>query len=165
MGAYTGSGPTDPVVGNKTSVTSFGVPTADAVQALASATSSYTPTIAGSGWAVGNGTVSGGYTQIGKFVVFRATFTLGTTSTAGAGAMTISLPVNSIGGIHAVSHSTLDNNVPARYNGVGVLATSTVTPYYTPSAAGGADRTATTSVPMTWATSDSITVSGWYEAA
>ena len=45
---------------------------------------SYTPVLSGSTWAVGNGTISGAYTQIGKTVHFTARFVLGSTSTKGS---------------------------------------------------------------------------------
>lgn len=165
MGVYTGSGPTDPVVGNKVSVTAFGVPTSDAVQALASAATSYTPTVSGTGWALGNGTITGEYTQVGKFVAFAIRLTLGSTSTAGASSLALSLPVNSTGSLYICTQSSLDSSASARYDGSCTIETSVVRPYYTPAAAGGAARTATTSVPFTWATSDTVTVSGWYFAA
>ena len=42
----------------------------------------FTPTV--SGFGLGNGTVTASYSQIGKFVFYRGTFTLGSTSTSGA---------------------------------------------------------------------------------
>jgi len=44
----------------------------------------YTPTLGGTGWAIGDGTVLGAYCQIGKVVFFRASVTFGSTSTFGA---------------------------------------------------------------------------------
>lgn len=87
MGVYTGSGPTDPTVGSKASVTAFGVPTADVAQALVSATSSYTPTLGN----VTTGTVTGNYTQLGKMVYLSLEITAGTV-TSGASAVTLTMP-------------------------------------------------------------------------
>ncbi len=165
MGVYTGSGPTDPVVGNKVSVTAFGVPSADAIQALASATSSYTPTIGGTGWVLGNGTLTGNYSQVGKAVWFRIVFTFGSTSVAGTGSLSFTTPVTLAGTNHVLAQTTLDASPAGRYNGVAVTTTTPVLPYCTPSAAGGADRTGVAGVPITWASGDVVTISGWAEAA
>lgn len=127
---------------------------------------SYTPTISGTGWALGNGTISGAYTQVGKLVTFRIFVTFGTTSTYGSGGLTFSLPVSSTGtASHCAAHSALDASASARYHGVTLINTATCTPYFTPAAAGGSDRTAISTVPFTWTTSDTVTISGTYEAA
>jgi hypothetical protein len=144
------------------------------VQALAeqidtdvfSAWSAYTPTISGTGWALGNGTIAGYFRKSGRTVKFRILVTFGSTSSYGTGGLTFSLPANSTGAAeHCGSHSALDSGSSARYHGTTLINTSTCTPYFTPSAAGGADRTATSSVPFTWATSDTLTISGEYESA
>jgi len=52
------------------------------------------PTIGGTGWSIGNGAFSNcWYSQVGKTVNFRGTFTIGSTTTNGSGSLTISLPV------------------------------------------------------------------------
>lgn len=53
--------------------------------------SSYTPTW--SNVTVGNGTNVGKYLQIGKTVLFKASFTFGTTSSAASSPISVSLPV------------------------------------------------------------------------
>jgi len=57
----------------------------------------WTPTITatGGGFSLGNGTVSGKYTQIGKLVVATFIFTFGSTSNMGAGALRSTMPVAS----------------------------------------------------------------------
>jgi len=165
VGVFTGSSPTDPTVGTKASITAFGVPTSDALQALMSATTAYTPTIGGTGWVLGNGTLTGSYTQVGKAVWFRIVFTFGSTSVAGSGSLSFTTPVTLAGTNHVMSQTTLDASPAGRYNGVAVTTTTSVLPYYTPSAAGGADRTAVAGVPITWANGDTVTISGWAEAA
>jgi hypothetical protein len=55
----------------------------------------YTPTLGGTGWAIGDGTAYGHYCRVGKIVHFRVLITLGATSTAGAGVATITGPVTS----------------------------------------------------------------------
>lgn len=57
------------------------------------ATSTWAPTIGGTGWALGNGTITGRYVQVGKFTFYRIEWDFGTTSTAGTGQLTLSTPV------------------------------------------------------------------------
>jgi hypothetical protein len=129
---------------------------------------SYTPTISG-GWAVGNGTWSATYTQIGKTVHFSARFTIGSTTTKGTG-FTASLPVE------------MAKNNNQQYSGVGIIgssvyrlffeavggSTTALTGYlgYASAAPGYLGRAAiTATVPLTWATNDTISFNGTYEAA
>jgi hypothetical protein len=57
---------------------------------------SFTPTIGGSGWSVGNGTLACSYQQIGKTVAAHYSFTLGSTSASGSGTLTFTLPVTAV---------------------------------------------------------------------
>jgi hypothetical protein len=54
----------------------------------------YTPTItaSGGGWALGNGTLTGAYRQLGSTLFFGGQIVFGSTTTPGTGAWTISLP-------------------------------------------------------------------------
>lgn len=52
----------------------------------------YTPVMSGTGWAVGNGTITGEYYKNGKEVTVTGKFTAGSTSTFGAAQLNISLP-------------------------------------------------------------------------
>lgn len=54
--------------------------------------SGYTPTLGGTGWAIGNGTIVGSATTIGKTVHLNVTVTFGSTSTFGTASPTITLP-------------------------------------------------------------------------
>ena len=167
MGAYTGSGPTDPVVGNKVSTTAFGVPSADAIQALASAWTSYTPTI--TGFTQGNGTVTGAYTQVGKMVFFRATFTFGTTSAAATSGCIFSLPVTAIAGMAGssftagLSGGVVDTGSAAYTAHCRWDSTSTAGLYLL--STNGQRANFTTTSPFTWTTSDVLNIAGFYEAA
>jgi hypothetical protein len=128
----------------------------------------YTPTLGGTGWAIGNGTVSvARYVQIGKMVHFRVRIAMGSTTTFGAVAVTVSLPVAmqaswneaaiftgnvrdfSLGKRHVITGSaTTTTEVSIRYLGTDGLQT---------------DVTAT--APFTFTTDDVIIVTGTYEAA
>lgn len=85
MGDYTGSSPTDPTVGSKGSVSTFGISVADALQAILSAGSSWTPTLTN----VTGGTVSCSYQRWGKMVHVSIEFTAGTATAAGTVGLTM----------------------------------------------------------------------------
>ena len=142
----------------------------DNLKAIGDAWTSYTPALAGTGWAIGNGTVAGGYIQAGKLVVFRASITFGSTSTYGASATpTISLPVtaNSAFTNDGFDCQLIDTGT-LRYSGVAVFdGSTTVLSIFAVLASGTyASQTGCRStIPHTWASTDKIVVSGVYEAA
>lgn len=120
---------------------------------------SWTPTIQGTGWALGNATINGQYRQVGRVVHFFVVITWGTTSTFGTGPLTVSLPVPSPGNtvgvlnvsaLHAGVRYMLDAFFPAGGAGIGVYqrgATGQVTPV-------------TSTVPVTWVSGDQISIAG-----
>lgn len=127
---------------------------------------SWAPTL-GTGWANGNGTWNAKYCQIGKTVHFWAEFVLGSTTTKGS-TMTISLPVTAANAKSAEgsTHSILTDGA-VRYLGVVIGSTTTAINLGT----SVANATYTTwnamsaTTPFTWATGDSLTIGGTYEAA
>jgi hypothetical protein len=126
----------------------------------------YTPTLGGTGWAIGNGTVVGAYCQIGKVVAFYARFILGSTSTAGGSALTISLPVTANGTQMngGLTVMTTDASAASRYLGsVEWINTTSIGPRSI--GTGGVIAGFTTTAPFTWATSDQIEITGTYQAA
>lgn len=127
----------------------------------------YTPTLGGTGWAIGNGTATGAYCQIGKIVVFRVKVAFGTTSTFGTAQPTISLPVNlSAGhqGQNAQFHvSYLDLSAGVFYSGV-TRTQSGATVNLNSLGTNSAHNALSSTVPFTWASTDEITINGTYEA-
>lgn len=126
---------------------------------------SYTPTI--TGFTVGNGSISGRYTQIGKTVIFRATFTVGSTSARPNGSVYVNIsrpPVPIADEANYQSYMNcmvLDDGTgwfPLISFGDSIWAFGTGGTY-----AGIAYLSST--IPITWATNDKIFVSGTYEAA
>lgn len=68
---------------------------ATAMAGAGAAWTTYTPTVGGTGWAVGNGTVTGRYRLIdAKTLALEIVFTLGTTTTVGTGTLTLTLPAS-----------------------------------------------------------------------
>lgn len=138
----------------------------------------YTPTwgSAATAPAIGNGSLTGQYIQLGKVVIFAAMITMGTTSTFGTGQWTLTLPVAARTGapeqtFHIRCSPTAGAN-PGSYIGQSTLhtASSTVvdlqsqnpggTPFVQLAAIGGAN-------PSNWAATSANTLRMWgtYEAA
>lgn len=120
---------------------------------------------------VGNGTVVARYFQVGKLVVARWTITFGSTSTMGTGP-TVSMPVTaaSTGYVladHSLGPCSILDSGTARFEGQ-VYYNSTTTVLLTVSTASGTNLTQgqiTSTVPMTWTTSDKVSFLATYEAA
>jgi hypothetical protein len=125
----------------------------------------WAPTLSG-GWANGNGTWTARYVQIGKTVHVAASFTIGSTTTKGT-TLTVSLPVN-------MFNQSLTSGFNARA-GIGgtiyplFMGASSVGAInlFVSNAAGtyAAYNGVTSTVPATWATSDSIIFGITYQAA
>ena len=126
---------------------------------------SYTPTLGGA--TQGNGTLTGGYIQIGKTVHFWARFVMGTTSTVSGPNIALGLPVNArIAQSHSGLQSFITDIGVANYLGIPVLTTTTCQTYLAGTAGTYATMgTISSTVPMTWGTADELLVNGTYEAA
>jgi len=136
---------------------------------------SYTPTWTSSGTApsLGNGTIVGKYQQIGKLVTFRAVLTLGSTSTIGTGQYSLSLPVNAINqDIATINGSGFAVDASAGASGYYFVRPDVVDSVssvrlrlYNSSATYATLSSVAQDTPFTFTTSDSINISGTYEAA
>jgi hypothetical protein len=128
----------------------------------------YTPTLGGTGWAIGDGTVTARYVQIGKIVHYRVQITAGSTTTFGASTYpTLTLPVTAVSAQDlAQNHRAIffDASLGKRYF-AWAYQTNTTTIRLVTLSADGADTTTTATVPFTWASSDIIIAFGTYEAA
>ncbi|MBU6278722.1 MAG: hypothetical protein KGN78_05705 [Actinomycetales bacterium] len=125
----------------------------------------FTPTLSGTGWAIGNGTASGFYCQVGKIVYFRAKITFGSTSTYGGSPLNLSLPVSATGSpVAGQNVAFFDTSASLRYLASMEYASATA---IAPRSVSGSLTLAavTTTAPFTWATGDTIDYSGTYEAA
>jgi hypothetical protein len=146
------------------------IPTASDFNTLSGAWDSYTPTVGGAGWALGNGTISGRWKKVGRVVTFSLQVTWGTTSTFGGTALTLTAPTAAVSGnFYTFTGQASDTGTATYLLGCTLPGgSSTITPY-TLGAAGTYLTTGsvglTTSVPHTWASTDLITVNGVYEAS
>lgn len=130
----------------------------------------YTPTLSGTGWVKGSGTITGRYVQLGKIVMAEIVyvFNTGTGGTAGTGAPTVSLPIaaNTTITPNPAQVTVLDTSTGALYMGQGSIGSTGVT-----GLVGLASGTYTqltsiaAGVPMVWANGDEIRWNIHYEAA
>jgi hypothetical protein len=129
----------------------------------------YTPTVSGTGWALGNGAASGAYSQIGNLVVFNVQLTFGSTTTYGPGpdGLQISLPIARVGNIEA-NTSYIDLSAATIFLGQGRAATSTSVcelNAINSTFANGRIESVIQGKPFTWATGDTVFVAGSYLVA
>jgi hypothetical protein len=127
---------------------------------------SYTPTLGGTGWALGNGTVTAAYAELGKIIAFRVRIVFGSTSTFGAAAaLTLTAPASSrnAGAAYSLACRLFDASLSESWNALASLAINSTT--MTIRSWNGDNKAADTSstVPFTWATSDEVVIHGVYE--
>jgi hypothetical protein len=140
--------------------------TATDLNALAGPWNAYTPTLGG--WTLGNGTISGAYLRFGALVIFRAEVTIGSSTTITATAPTISLPTGSPGATGAqivgATCDFVDDSAATRYPGWVRFASGDTTKCQVFNFASPLGLLGTSS-PFTWAASDKLRVSGFYETS
>ena len=129
---------------------------------------SWTPTWGG--LTVGNGTVAAKYTQVGKMVTCRISFTMGSTSSI-SGDVTFTLPVTSVSyvasGNHYIGVGRMCDNGVAAYGGPiewRSTTTGAIIAYYAASTYLG-EAGLSGSLPFTWGTGDYFNATFTYEAA
>lgn len=126
--------------------------------AILSARTAFTPTWASTGTAValGNGTISGKYAVLGKLGLCTGILTTGGTTTYGTGTYSFTLPAgwSAAGAVGTVVGAAriFDTSTSTRYVGVVTIASATTLAVSTHAATTDASGT----VPMTWASGDSI---------
>lgn len=128
----------------------------------------YTPTLSGTGWSLGNGTITGRYVRVGDIVCAELMFTFGSTSVAGSAVPTASLPVNANTTIspNPAQVTINDTSGPTTFIGQGSIGSTGVTANVGVSSGSYTSLTGLAAgVPMTWATGDEIRWTLTYEAA
>lgn len=120
---------------------------------------SYTPTWTGAGSnpAIGNGTLAGEYTQRGTKVHFRIRVIAGGTTTYGSGVYSWALPITGVAADQEAFACRIVDSGTAIFPCIGVPTSTTVLGVY--AVAGQVSE----AVPMTWASTDHMTLSGEYE--
>lgn len=132
----------------------------------------YTPTLGGTGWALGTtgASATGAYCKIGRLVVFWANVVFGSSgATFGASAApTLTIPVTASSGdarfVSLVKSMYYDSSTGNQYTGA-VQMDSTDTFLCITIGTNGVAGAVTSTVPFTWAASDQIYIGGSYESA
>lgn len=160
-------------------VTGFSPPASwgDAVAANFLAAFPIAPDVAWSTWTptwvnltVGNGTVTARYFRIGRWVVFELKFVMGSTSAMGTNG-THSLPVTAASryAVDVDSYGVINilDSGTANYSGISICGSTTTGKIAVWNASGTYLQPVTFSstIPMTWTTSDAFMIKGFYEAA
>jgi hypothetical protein len=135
----------------------------DNLNAVSGIWGNYTPTV--SGWTIGNGTLSGRYTQIGKTVHAIAVLVAGTTTNP-LGVPVLSLPVTPAAGPSGAASGIsvtywYDTSAAITYSGHGRITTSGVSVYRAGVTNGQLDGTH----PFVLASTDFIEAHVTYQAA
>lgn len=111
---------------------------------------------------LGNGSITGTYFELGPYVFFTVKFNFGSTTSFGTGRWSVNLPFQAAAGKDSsVSIIANDNSTATRYSGASLIL-------------GGSDSVfrltlgstiITNTAPFTWAVSDTLVLSGFYERA
>jgi hypothetical protein len=124
---------------------------------------SYSPTLAwsGGGGSIGNGTLTGRYTRIGRTVQFEAVLTYGTTTVSGTGRLRIGLPVTAVASQSRNGGGSYLNSGVDEYGGLNMAIPSSGS-YAEILHSGGY---VTNTSPITFGSADVVNIGGTYEAA
>jgi len=137
----------------------------------------WTPTISGTGWALGTGanagTITGSYIQVGKTVHFKGSLKINTSMTIGSTSLTISLPVASVAadsnGYYSLTGTGRCSLTSYAANGIIVCSQTTTTAFVpqvvTSAASGSAASRVGIDNAYTKTANDNIIFSGTYEVA
>lgn len=135
--------------------------------AMTSGWTSYTPTWTGSTTnpTVGNGTLTGAYKRwdaVGHLIVFRIRLVMGSTTGYGSGQWSFALPASPVAATAVHGHALDVAPSNTRYALTGV-ASSTGGGTVERVAVNGTTLGIASTVPMTWATGDVLTLGGTIE--
>jgi hypothetical protein len=138
---------------------------ADIDAALAGAWTSYTPVWSSTGTQPvrNNGTLTGAYKDVGRFVHVRIELVFGSLTTAGTGAYSFSLPFVPKANSLLPSMFVDQSAGPQLYVCVTRIVAASATGDNMRIAVGGSTNVVGATVPVTPAVSDVITISGMYE--
>jgi hypothetical protein len=137
------------------------------LNAIGAAWTAYTPAWGSTGTApaIGNGTITGSYVAAGKLIIAKITMVTGSTSTYGTGTYTWSLPftattTGAAAGLQTGVGAVFDTSAGSRFVRTVWQASSGAIELLDANSA-----TVGQTVPMTWATGDSMSATFTYEAA
>ena len=130
----------------------------------------YTPTwtAATTNPSIGNGTLAGRYTQIGKTCVLVIGLTAGSTTTFGSGNWSFSLPktAKNVSGINFYGVAHIRKAGTANYERIAQISpklSTTVINMFTDPTPGSNSQSISATVPFTWGDGDSLGIEITYE--
>lgn len=135
---------------------------------LLSAWTAYTPvwTAATTNPVLGNGTIVGKHRKIGRLVHFQIDLTMGSTTTYGSGAWSVTLPFaaaassgSRIGNAQALGGSRFGGQIVVSPSATGIGA------FFPASSAVSNYSSAAAAVPFAWASGNELRITGTYESA
>lgn len=128
----------------------------DNFKALGDPWASYSPTLGN--WTVGNGTLTGAYSQTGKLVQFRVKLVIGST-TGTTGSPTFSLPVTAVATRAFSFLGGAYDSTPGDHYGLAAVNNNTTTVLFR-----SGSTALSSTVPFSWAAGDELYMSGTYES-
>ncbi|WP_418059937.1 hypothetical protein [Pimelobacter simplex] len=139
----------------------------DNFKAIGDPWTAYTPAWTSSGTqpVLSNGSATGRYIQAGKLIIFRATITMGSTTTYGTGQYSVGIPTTSATGLQLLAGEALIGGAAYRLHCRIPSSSTAALLYCDPTTAGNAVRLVSGTVPGTFASTHSIFVQGVYEGA
>ncbi|GAA0189818.1 hypothetical protein GCM10008944_01680 [Cytobacillus oceanisediminis] len=140
----------------------------DNLKAIGDPWQTYAPTWSSSGTnpSVGNGSLSGAFSQAGKQVNFRAQITIGSTTTFGSGVYSIGLPVVAMATRWIFTGAIREASPLVTYAAFGETAGgSSAALRVLPTTPGGPLTGLSQGTPITLSSGDVIAIAGSYEAA
>jgi hypothetical protein len=155
---------TDLVTNGATAIATLGNGIDTSVGTGLKAWTAYTPTL--TGWGVGNGTWDSYYVQLGKTVIWRVQFTVGSTTTFGNLSMTPPVAPRSTS-TRATPAAVLLGAANGASVGIGYFTGATTFAISAQSASGSYVLASGLSsvIPATWGTGDRLSFVAVYEAA
>lgn len=169
-----GSGPIDGITSLNTTVSSTELGYLDGVTSAVQTQLNAKPDGGASSWqswtpswtnfTLGNGSITSRYSQIGKIVFISLTISWGSTTSATASSIAISLPISANTSGSNIGFGFLrDASAGIGYIGTMELSSSTAAIFCHNQS--GSNSTVTATAPFTWAVSDTMKFNAFYEAA
>jgi hypothetical protein len=133
---------------------------ADAIAALSDAWTSYSPTwSASTPPAIGNGSINAKYLRVRHFVVYKFRIDMGSTTTYGSGAWTLTLPVTGADAYFSGSAICFDTSTTANKTAGAVLPSTSAVSFV------GINGPLSATAPFAWASGDYLAGTIIFEGA
>lgn len=157
------------VVGEVVAAATLNVEIRDQFNSMFDAWTAYTPSWTGATTnpVVGNGTLVGRYMKVGRTCHVQIDLTCGSTTTYGSGAWSMSLPATAAAGSGTIRSGTCHAFLSQRFLGQILVSPSATTGllYFPASTAVSNLSSASSTVPVVWASGGQLRISFTYETS